>query len=207
MIPRLVRGVTKRVCGDPTIEANPAATDERTRLQDQLTIPSDPEPRHKPSFDYKHNANSRALEPRKRRQPANRASYTDAEEFGDEFVYVCQKPDCTRFMVPWQPEQYPPVEQNRWFITRAKDGQVYVRCPQHIDWWIFPKTAGNLKQFRDWATKVKKLDKPTAEKWDPLTPYPLDPKYLFNSDGTAINLWDNRPSRAQHQWTDEGKWE
>lgn len=205
--------MTRKAPDDLEIKANPQATDERLRLQEQLTNQFGAEKKlkdkssgrsSKAKFTHFPDRNKHALDHRPKRQPAAVVSYTDSEEFGDDFVYVCQKPGCTRFMVPWQLEQYTYAEQNRWFITKDKDDTLYVRCPQHIDEWLFQYTTGNLKKFREWAKKVKQLDKETNDNWSPLTPYPLDPKLLFHEDGTSrIRKWKTGQKLT---WSDEGRW-
>ena len=198
-------GETKKAQDDPVIEI--LHLEERRRLLEQLTPQSEDRGHKKTKIKFKFypNANDRVFERRKiGKKPITKITYTDSQEFGDEFVYVCQKPECNRFMVPWQPDIYPPVEQNRWFVARSQDGVLYVRCPQHIDEWVFSKTAGNIQQLKNWAQKVQKLDKPTADNWDSMTPYPLDPSLVYNTDGTLkIKM---KIKRVKHEWTDEGKW-
>lgn len=203
-MPKLVHGVTKKVKEELAFQDNQEAIDQRIRLRDKLTPLSEVK-KLKPRFNHFPDANKHALDHRPKRQPAAVVSYSDAAEFDDDnYVYVCQKPGCTRFMVPWQLENYTYAEQNRWFIARSDEDELFVRCPQHIDEWLFQHTVGNLKKFREWAKKVKELDKETNDLWSPLTPYPLDPKLIFNSDGT-LRIAKFKKAKLP-TWNDEGKW-
>lgn len=104
---------------------------------------------------------------------------------GDDYVYVCQMPKCTRFMVPWMPEAYPPEEQDRWLIApyRHDHDVLIVRCPQHISQRVLRWTIGTHSTVLAWAAQAKEDDRETHEKWSPATPYPLDPRLMWTNDG------------------------
>ena len=104
---------------------------------------------------------------------------------GDEYVYVCQMPRCTRFMVPWLPEQYSLEEQDRWLIApyRHDKDLLIIRCPQHISGVALSRTIGVHHTVRDWALRVKEEDRETNDRWSSVTPYPLDPRLMWTNDG------------------------
>jgi hypothetical protein len=104
---------------------------------------------------------------------------------GDEYVYVCQMPGCTRFMVPWLPEAYTPEGQDRWLIApyRHDLNILVVRCPQHISQRALRWTIGMHHTVMEWAQRVKEEDRETNERWSPATPYPLDPRLMWTDDG------------------------
>ena len=104
---------------------------------------------------------------------------------GDEFVYVCQAKNCTRFMVPWLPEAYTYEEQDRWLIAphRLNHDLLIVRCPQHISTVALRSTIGRHPDHIAWAKQAKIDDAPTHANWSPATPYPIDPRILWTADG------------------------
>lgn len=108
----------------------------------------------------------------------------------DDYVYVCQKPECTRFFAPWMDEAYPYEEQARWLVaSRRTDTDVtIVRCPQHISRKALATTIGYTKENRAWAEQAAEEDLPTHEAWSPLTPYPLDPRLLFGGLSLAESV-------------------
>lgn len=112
-------------------------------------------------------------------------SFMPKVAMGDEYVYVCQQPRCTRFMVPWLLEAYPPEEQDRWLIApyRHDHEVLIVRCPQHISHMSLKMSIGIHKTTLEWAKKVRLEDKDTHERWSPATPYPLDPRLMWTEDG------------------------
>lgn len=118
-------------------------------------------------------------------------------EAWDEYVYVCQKSGCTRFFVPWMREAYSYEQQTRWLVAprRGQEQVIVVRCPQHITESALRQTVGYNKETREWAERAKLSDLPDNEAWSPLTPYPLDPRLLFGSDGRLAVSLSGRTSK------------
>lgn len=125
-------------------------------------------------------------------------TFTDASEFGDDYVYVCQRAHCFRFFVPWLTEAYPAEEQNRWLVGHDLDTHaLVVRCPQHITEHALRRVAGRIKALQEWAQQSQIDDASTAEQWSNMTPYPVDPRLLFHGDGTLRRMNGRRKrSRA-----------
>ena len=117
---------------------------------------------------------------------------------GDDYVYVCQAKDCTRFFVPWLSEQYTIEEQDRWLVAPHKNDLsiLIVRCPQHISTSALSATIGATPGNISWAERVKEEDRETNEKWSPATPYPLDPRLMWTSTGRLSVSFKGRSKLA-----------
>lgn len=115
------------------------------------------------------------------------SKYLDATvNEGDDYVYVCQRPGCTRFFVPWLPEVYSFEEQARWLIAedRFREGApLVVRCPQHISNKAMKYTIGLTPEKRVWRDRMAEEDWPIHQAWSPLTPFPMEPGLLWTEDG------------------------